>query len=506
MKVVTANQMREIDRISIEERGIPSLTLMENAGKSIAVEVINHFDPDKVAVVCGKGNNAGDGFVAARLLCEKNVETIVTVILLSPAEELKGDAKINYERLPHSIDIIEVNNVEILKEILSEHDCVIDAILGTGIKGKVEGFYADAINTINDSRLNVVSADIPSGLPADGGDIDGACIRAKLTITMGLPKIGMLIQPGIEYTGKVITAEIGFPDDLLNDEKIKINLLTDEMIKNSLPKRPRDGHKGTFGKLLVLAGSSGMGGAGVLCAKSAMRSGVGYVYMLSPQKLMPIYETHLIEQLKFSLSNSRETFFSEDSFDEIVDISQRCNAFLIGPGLGKNPSTANLVRKLIPALDMPIILDADGIDAVCDDTNILLNAKREVILTPHPGEMSRLAKMPTSEIQSNRIETAQEFAEKYKCTLVLKGAQTIIADKSGQAYINPTGNTGLAKGGSGDVLAGLIGGLAAQGTSAIDSAICGTFIHGKSADIAAKDINPRSMIPSDIIDYLGKAF
>lgn len=518
MKIVTGEQMREIDRISIEEKRIPGLKLMEHAGESVVNEVLDRFSPTSVAVVTGKGNNAGDGFVVARLLAQKGIFT--TVLMLATPQSLSRDAKTNFELLPPETVVIPVKHYDQLLKELAKHECVIDAILGTGIKGKVRGFYARAIEAINLTDTHIVAIDIPSGLPADGEPVEGTCVKAHLSVTMGLPKLGMVIHPGIEYTGKVVVADIGFPKSLIRDKKIQMNLINDRMVAEALPSRPSQGHKGTFGKLLIVAGSEGMTGAAVLCARAAMRSGVGLVYLCAAKKLNPSFESHLIEPITIPMEHSPDGFLSEDSLDEILRRSAQCDAVVIGPGLGQNPKTVSLVKKLLEQIGRPIILDADGLNAISDTPDLLLRVKRRIVLTPHPGEIARITNTTTKQVQSERIGIARQFAEKYGSVVALKGAQTIIGEPSGQCYINPTGNTGLAKGGSGDVLTGLIGGLRAQleqvptkgkndevdNRNALDSCLCGVYLHGSSADIASTDINTRAMIPSDVIQYIGKAF
>ena len=504
MKVVTAEQMREIDRVSIEERGIPGLQLMEQAGRAVVDDAMNNFDPDSVLILAGKGNNAGDGFVAARLLQEAGVKCRVD--LFADPDGLKGDALANYQQLPDNVETRVLANADGLAQEMEEFDLTVDALLGTGIKGAVTGLFGDVIEAMNKSRAPVLAVDIPSGLPADGADPEGPVVRATLTVTMGLPKLGMLVHPGIEFTGAITVADLGFPKDLIEDPGIKLNIHSLAEMKDMLPARPADGHKGTFGTALILAGSRGMTGASALAARAAARSGVGLVYSAMPKDLAPVFDTLLIEAVKHVIPTTAGDRFDADSTEAALELAKAANSVALGPGLSTRPGVSDFVNAFVKGYDGPLVIDADGLNALGENPECLKERSAPTIITPHPGEMSRLCGVSTKEIQSNRIAAAQEFASRHGVTVALKGAQTIIADPDGQTCINTSGNSGLAKGGSGDVLTGLIAGLLAQGMSAGDTARLGVFLHGLAGDKAAKKIGVRAMIPSDVIEVLGEAF
>lgn len=500
MKVVTAEQMRQIDRVTIDERGIPGHQLMEHAGQAVADQICERFETGRVAIVAGKGNNAGDGFVVARLLAERRWS--VTVFLLADPTEIRGDARTMHEAIPEQVWQIRVEEPGQLRDALKEFDLVVDAILGTGTQGAVRGLFGEAIETINGAVLPVVSVDIPSGLPTDGGPIEGPVVRAAYTVTMGLPKLGMTIHPGVEFTGTVTVASLEFPEELLNDPAIQVNLLTDAMIDAYLPPRPRDGHKGTFGSVVIVGGSPGMTGALVLAGRSAMRSGVGLVFCATAEALQPLVAGRLVEELTIGLPSTDGRHLDTVSLRPLATQAVRMKAIALGPGVGRAEGTQQFVRKAVEQIQLPMVIDADALTALGGHLDVLLARKVCTILTPHPGEMSRLTGKSTAQIQADRLGAARKLALNFRVVVVLKGAQTVVADPDGSIYINPTGNTGLAKGGSGDVLTGLIAGLLAQTSVALPSALCGVFLHGLAADLAARSIPPRAMIASDVIEHL----
>jgi hydroxyethylthiazole kinase-like uncharacterized protein yjeF len=504
MKFVSAEEMREIDRISIQERGIPSLTLMERAGEAVASLIIERISPRSAAVVTGKGNNAGDGFVVARLLHQEGVRT--KVFMLGEPQSLTGDALHNFDRLPEKIEKETIEEARVLSAQLGEFDCTVDAILGTGVKGGIEGLFAECIGAMNHSAKAIVAVDIPSGLSADESYFDGTCVHADYTVTFGLPKIGMVIHPGVEFVGDLHVADLGFPKDLLENPALTHNLITARTISEQLPPRPLDSNKRTFGYVLIIAGSVGMTGAAILAAQAAGRSGAGLIYVATPASLNPILEVRLTEAVTIPLACGDGLHLDELSLDGAREWIARVDVVALGPGIGQHSSTKRFVQTLLAEIDLPLILDADGINALTELPQQLKQRRAPTLLTPHPGEMSRLIKSTPQEVQRSRIQTARSFAREHNVVLVLKGARTLIAEPSGQIFVNPTGNTGLAKGGSGDVLTGLIAGFAAQGLPLRDAAVCGVYLHGVAGDLAAAEIGARAMIPSDVITYISKAF
>lgn len=503
MKIVTAEQMRRIDAVTISERGIPGEVLMDRAGKAAAREILECFEPDAVAIVTGKGNNAGDGFVAARELARHGVHT--TLYMLRPPEDLTGAARVAYDKVPEDLERILTPSAAILREQLIHYDVAIDAILGTGVRGPVTGDYAEAIEAINACRMNVVAMDIPSGVPGESGQPVGVHICALATVTMGLPKVTMMSGPGVAATGRVIIADLGFPRDLLEDPGIQTNLLDLADARALLPARPPDGHKGAFGRVMILGGSQGLSGAAILASRSASRSGAGLVYACCPGGLGPVIEGALLEEIKIPLAGDSVHFTAADAV-RVVDEAEPMQAVAIGPGLGRNPETRQFLMEIIRTVRAPLVIDADGLNLMAGETGVLSERPGPTVLTPHPAEAARLLGCATGDIQSARLDAFKDFASAHNAVVALKGAQTVVTSPEGQCFINPTGNSGLAKGGSGDVLTGLIAGILAQGAPPLEAACLGVFAHGMAADIAAETQSVRSILPSDVIGNLGKAY
>lgn len=506
MKVVTGEQMREIDRITIEERGIAGFELMERAGRAVARQICERLEPESVAVVCGKGNNGGDGFIAATEFHKRGIEAVVYV-LFDPSEA-RGDAMKAFGAIPDEVRVEHPRDMEAFAANLARFDVVVDAILGTGLKGPVRGPLAEAIEAVNRAGANIVSVDIPSGLGAGAaGDEEtgGICIQANLTIAIGLPKLGTVLDPGVRTTGLVSIADIGFPSDLLEDPRIETNLLTTEAMRDALPTRDPSGHKGTFGRVLILGGSEGMSGAAILAARSAVRSGTGLVYCAYPRPLGTVMESQLVEPVKIPLAGDAPWFEGSQASGALEEAA-RVDAVALGPGLGVRPETGEFVRAVVKDIAKPLVVDADALNILAEDVSILRDRQGPTIITPHPGEAGRLLGCSTEKIQSDRLGAARRLSAELNLVAVLKGSQTIVATPDGQLYINPTGNTGLAKGGSGDVLTGLIAGLLAQGCEPGVAAQLGVFVHGVAADRAAEDLGVRAMTPQDVIEALGRAF
>ena len=505
MRIVTGEEMRHIDRRTIEERGIPGRDLMESAGKAVVNLIMTRIHPRHVALVTGKGNNAGDGFVVARLLHKAGLE--VKLLLLAEEEELSGDALASFLALPHEIPRFTCHTREQIPSFLNEADSIVDALLGTGVKGEVKGLYADVITAMNRSPGCVVSVDIPSGLPADAPYFDGLCVHADFTVAMGLPKLGMVQYPARGFCGEIIVDSLLFPDDLLSSPmSSRCSLITSELVRALLPPRPPDGHKGTFGSVLIVAGSPGMTGAASMTALASARSGTGLVYVAIPQSLNPILEVKLTEPLTIPLPTDVEGIPDMRMYEGIMEKAKFVDAIAVGPGMGRAPQTQELIRKLFITIEKPLVLDADGINAFEDRPELLKKRTGPGILTPHPGELSRLVHIPPSEIQKNRLEAARKYASEFQLILVLKGAATVIAEPGGEVFVNSSGNTALSKGGSGDVLTGLIAGFLAQGASSLSAAILGVFLQGLSGEIASREKTERAALPGDVIESIPLAF
>ncbi|MCX7920319.1 MAG: NAD(P)H-hydrate dehydratase, partial [bacterium] len=434
----------------------------------------------------------------------------VRVYLTTKPNELSLDAKSNLkrylklQRAPKPITITS-ERLRNLKEMLNDFNLIIDGLFGTGMKGDITGFYADLIFILNESRKPIVAIDIPSGLNANTGEPLGIAIRATLTVTLGLPKPGLITYPGVEYIGKLVIADIGLPQDLIADEKITLNLLTASEIKSLLPVRKPDAHKNDFGHIFVLAGSVGFTGAATLTSISALRAGAGLVTLGIPKSLNDIMEMKLTEVMTLPLPETNAQSLSLEAEPAIMNFTKKATVLAIGPGLSLNDETKQLVRRIVTQSTLPMVIDADGITAIAENVSILKEAKSPIILTPHPGEMARLIHSITKIVQSDRIELARRFAQEYNVILVLKGARTVIADPTGQVYINPTGNSGMASAGVGDVLTGLIAGFLGQKLSPLNSALLGVYLHGLSADLAVENLTSYCLIASDILDYLPHA-
>lgn len=507
MRIATAAQMRELDRRATAEFGVPSIILMENAGLrtfDFVYDVLMEVGGYRVGIVCGRGNNGGDGFVVTRHLHEVGAEVIV--FLAGNAEDIKGDARVNYEIiLKTGITINPITDAESLRLALSQCDIIVDALFGTGIKGEITGLPGEVIDAINDSGRPIVAVDLPSGLDADTGQICGRCVQANATITFGLPKIGLATYPGAECAGEIMVAEIGIPEAAIESSDISTFYTEEEDVFLRLPARPPDAHKGTFGHAAVIAGSVGMTGAAAMSAMSAVRIGTGLVTLAVPESLNDILEVKVTEAMTVPLPETPDRSFSRSAVDKALELIDRCDAVAIGPGIGKNPETIAFIHELLPQIDKPMVIDADGLNAIVEDTTVLSRLKSPAILTPHPGEMSRLTGTPVEAIQSNRLKAAQDAAERFGVTMVLKGASTVIASPSGEAWINSTGSVALASGGTGDILTGAIVGLLAQGLEPLDAAICGVYLHGRAGEIAEDKIGDAGVSATDLLPLLPRA-
>ena len=510
MYLVTSASMRAIDREAIDKHKIPSLELMEKAGQGIAERLLIHeiIDPaseHKVAVICGKGNNGGDGFVVARYLLEAGVN--VCLFFIGPVNALTDDASVNYNRAVKSeVLLTEIKKVADLENI---KDCshIIDALFGTGFSGSPRELSAEIIEFVNRQKAAVISIDLPSGLNADDGTHQGAVIRADYTFALALPKYGLFLAAGTELAGMVDIVPIGIPDEVMKKQKLSHQLITADLVSGKLPKRDPQGHKGDFGKLLLISGSTGMTGAACLAASSALRSGCGIVRVGCPQSVQTVLAVKLTEAMTQPLPDiSKKGVLALRSLGEIRKLSKEHDAIAIGPGLGLHHETQELVRRFVLKNEKPIVIDADALTALSADMNTLKDSKAAMLLTPHAGEFIKLTGEAVPDEIQERFKVALDFAKNYNVTLLLKGSPTIIACPNGNCYLNPTGNHGMATAGSGDVLTGIIGSLMAQGMTAEDAALCGAFIHGTAGDIAADALTPRAMIAGDIIDSLPEAF
>ena len=505
MKVATAEQMQELDRKAIESYRIPGIVLMENAGRGATDVIFNTF-PDlqkkKIVIVAGKGNNGGDGFVIARHLLNHGIS--VKVFLLSDPKGLRGDAETNFHIFHRMkgevISVPSSKDYQKVRKDLEKVDLLIDGIFGTGLDAEVRGYYREVIDHLNTLQKPIIAIDIPSGLDANTGKPLGTAIRASLTVTFGLPKVGHLVVPGLDYVGRLKVIDIGIPKNLVEEEKIQTHLLEHEEIKKmlSMSRRP-DTHKGDYGHLLVIAGSVGKTGAAAMACEAALRVGAGLVTLAIPKSLNTIMEVKLTEVMTEPLPETPKQTLSLRAFNPILRLCENKKAVIIGPGIGTFKETQSLILKLIKTLDIPIILDADGLNALATQPKILPAANRSLILTPHPGEMARLIRSTAKEVQEDRIGVTRNFSQSQHVYLVLKGYRTLVATPKGDIFINPTGNPGMASGGTGDVLTGMMGGLICQGFDILPSLQISVFLHGLAGDEMAREIGEKSLVATDII-------
>lgn len=519
--LVKAEQMRELDRRATEDFGIPSLLLMENAGKAVADEARNLLGiagVRRVVVVAGPGNNGGDGFVAARHL--QNSLLNITVFYWGDKASAKGDALTNIEMAEKMrIRIDYSRDIKRLQKAINQSDLIIDALLGTGAEGELKPDYAEAVGVMNLGRNGLlIAVDIPSGVNADTGSVIGlknsslkmvgkVAVKADVTVTFGLPKVGLVSHPGAWYVGAIVVADIGIPQSAYHDIEPAARLLGEccaIMGGLRIPRNP-DAHKGTFGHVAIIAGSVGMTGAATLAAMGALRIGTGLVTVAVPESLNDIMEVKLTEAMTIPVPEGNTRAFGMASLERVLEIIEKRDAAVIGPGFGRDEDTIAFTLKLIRKLKKPAIIDADALYAVSRDLSVLKQCKVPLVITPHPGEMATLLGTTTADVQSNRLEVARSFAKEHGVTVVLKGAGTVIADPEGMAWINPTGSPGMATGGTGDVLSGMIGGLLAQDNEPEHAAKAAVYLHGLAGEIAARKFGEAAMIASDLADSIGEA-
>ncbi len=503
MKVVTGWQMRQLDHYAIQEVGIPETILMENAGIQVVLALERRFGPltgKRICVVCGKGNNGGDGIVIARHLHNRRVD--VSVILLADKKDVK--ARTNLEiALMMEIEVNEVtteSDFPLLKDKLNQSQIIVDAMFGTGLQNHPRSFYLDVIQAVNAAPGRVVAVDIPTGLNSETGEVMGSCINADFTVTFGLPKLGLIMGPSREHAGQVEVVDIGIPRSILEDDALKVNLLTQADIASHFRKRKPNTHKGSYGHLLLIAGSPGKTGAAVLAAKAALRVGAGLVTLAVPHSVHHIIEAKTTEAMSLPMPETPAHTISPLAERELIELSRIMDVVAIGPGLGRAPETKKLVNELLSSLELPTVIDADAIRAL--SLSSLPFTRARLLFTPHPGEMAGLLGVSIKDIQGDRLEAACRTAEVAKTYVVLKGDRTVIADPRGNAYINPTGNPGMATAGTGDVLCGMIAGFIAQGMRRLHAATSAVYIHGLAGDITAELKGQHGMLSSDLLENI----
>ncbi len=518
MKVVTAAEMRQIDQDTIEGIGIPGIVLMETAGSAIVRALEQHYPTCKrIGILAGKGNNGGDGIVIARQLAHIGYD--VYLFLVAPPESFTGEAAVNLQIVKNLKlrieEILTDATLETKESVSLNHitrcELLVDAIFGTGLRGEVREPIAPLINTINNLPIPILSVDLPSGLDADTGNPLGTCVRADRTVTIGLPKRGLLVYPGAEFAGKLEVVDIGFPEQVIDAQNIKVHWTTAAAASEWVPSRPSVSHKGTYGRILVIAGATGMTGAAALASKAALRAGGGLVTLATPKHLNPILEGLLPEVMTLPLPETDAGSLAVSGISTILEFAEKTKSVLaIGPGLSQNPETVTLVHQLVrenqeQGLGLRMVIDADGLNALAQATELIPRLGKDAVLTPHPGEMARLTNTSVSTLELDRISTAQQFANEHGVTLVFKGAPTVIGTPNGEVWINSTGNPGMATGGMGDVLTGVIAGLMAQGVLSEQAGALGVYVHGLAGDIVSERLGTHGLIASDVLEAVPEA-
>ena len=502
--------MGEIDRQTMAA-GTPGVQLMENAGRQVFGVISEEWEDLQdlcVTIVCGRGNNGGDGFVVARLLSQSGAEP--RVFLTAEEETVRGDAAEHLERLKAAGVAVETllgqDSLEPLERALEGADLVVDALLGTGLKGPPRPEAARVIECVMQADRPVVAVDLPSGLEADTGQVHGSCVHAVLTVTFGLPKTGHLFFPGRAYCGILRLTDIGLASEAIQRCPSRTLLLTEERMAECIPLRPEDAHKGTCGSVVVVAGSVGMTGAAALTADAALLAGAGRVTLGVPASLNDILEAKLTEVMTWPLPEvGKRRCLALRGLGEIERLLDGADCLALGPGVGRYRETVELVRRLVPRVELPMVLDADGLFALAGAVELLSERTAPTVLTPHLGEFARLTGLDAVQIAKAPLECARQFAQEYQVTLVLKGAPTVIGLADGRRLVNPTGNPGMATAGSGDVLTGLITGLLAQGLEPEMAACLGVYLHGRAGDLARDKLGEWGMKAGDIGQMLPQA-
>ncbi|MFZ5969464.1 MAG: NAD(P)H-hydrate dehydratase [Bacillota bacterium] len=510
MKIVNSKQMKNLDRIAVDEFGIPEAVLMENAGIAVFHEVmksLERMESQRVSIICGRGNNGGDGFVAARHLFQQGVR--VKVFIIGNPTVIAGAARVNYEIIENlglSIETIgKTEEIHKLIDGMKESGLIVDAIFGTGLDREMTDFMRDIIHRINELQKKVISVDIASGVMTNTGAIAGAAIKAEKTVVLQLPKIGNVNYPGAAYCGELVLKDIGIPHRAIGEAGISINLITKDVVKDILPMRKKDTHKGNYGKAYIVAGSTGMTGAAMLTAEAILRSGAGLLKVAIPQSLNNIMEVRLTEAITVPLPELKRGCVGISDIDKIIKIMEQSDVIAVGPGSGQSRELEEVLRNVFENSSIPMVLDADALNAIAHRLELFNLLKSPAVLTPHVGEMSRMTGISVEEINANRIQIAQDFSKKWNAIIVLKGVRTVVASPEGEVYINTTGNPGMATAGSGDVLTGIITGFIAQGIDPFLAAAAAVYVHGDAGDRAAERLGEYGLIAGDLVLELPQA-
>jgi hydroxyethylthiazole kinase-like uncharacterized protein yjeF len=510
MKILTFREMKEIDRTTIEDIGIPGPVLMENAGLQVTRVLKKKFPrirDERILIVAGKGNNGGDGLVVARHLFNMGAEP--EVLLLASKDEVKGDAALNLAiALKFGIPVTEVRTPQEWKRRRRDvfHATVIvDALFGTGLLKPLEGLHARAVEDINRAGGFKIAVDIPSGLSSDTFEIIGPCVRADMTVCLAAPKIAHLFPPAEECVGELVTVGISIPPALLQGPGLKLELVEQGTVAPFFKKREKDSHKGTYGHLLVVSGSLGKTGAAALAGKAGLKMGAGLVTVATAASGLPAIARSMMELMTEPLAETPAKTIAREALSRVIELLKGKNGLLLGPGLSTQPSTAEFVLSLIPRIKIPSVIDADGLNILASNLEMLRRLRAPAVLTPHPGEFARLVGRSHADVLKYRLELAPAFAEKYGVHIVLKGYRTLTASPEGRVFVNPTGNPGMATGGSGDVLSGMIASQVIQEKDFLGAILSAVYVHGLSADIAAQRLGEKYLTAGDIIRCLPQA-
>jgi len=502
MKISRVKEMQDMDKEAVEKYGISDELLMENAGLATYQVIAKHFkiNDSHFLIFCGVGNNGGDGLVVARKLFSNGAN--IKLCILGNPEKYKNAALKNWQIIQKlNLPVMIMPTMKEIATSIVPENIIIDAIFGTGLTRDIEGDYLKTIQLINQKNNQVISIDIPSGIDGNSGKVNGIAIRANHTVTFGLPKIGNILYPGYDYAGNLYVSHISFPPELYNKKNINIQINT----PLTIPNRPKAGHKGTFGNALFISGARNYYGAPYFSSFSFLKTGGGYSRLAAPSSIIPYISSRASEVVFLPQRETISGSIGLDNFQELLEWSNKMDIVIIGPGLSLQEETQELVRKLLAKIDKPILIDGDGLTALSNDMSILKLRQQPTVLTPHPGEMSRLMKQPIAKIKENSIYMIQEAAQQFNTIIILKGAHSIIGLPDGKLYINMTGNSGMASAGSGDVLTGAIAAMFTLGLPIESAARQGVLVHGFAGDLAAKKMGEDGITAQDIMNSLPEA-
>jgi len=510
MRILNTTQMREADRRTIHEIGVPSIALMENAGRQVVDALAASLDDlaeCRLSVLCGPGNNGGDGFVVARVLHERGAEALVFVV--GASAEIRGDARVNLEILGRlGIPVVEIATEQawnVHAATVAACDVIVDALLGTGLTASLAGVLETVVADVNGMNVPVVSVDLPSGLSADTHEVIGACVDATLTVTLAAPKLPLVLPPGAQFAGDLVVADIGIPHEVIDAlDGPWLELVTGDEIRALIPPRAEAAHKGDFGHVLIVSGSVGKTGAAHLAAMGALRSGAGLVTVATPKSCQAVVAALGAEYMTEGLDETAGGTVAATAVERVLQLPG--DVIAVGPGLGTGQETRAFVRALLDRAGRPLVMDADALNAFAGQAGEITGRDgRAVIITPHPGEMARLLGTSTEEVQARRVEAARALATANRLHVILKGHRTVIATPGGKVYINPTGNPGMASGGTGDVLTGMIAAWLGQLLDAEAACKLAVYLHGAAGDLAEADEGQVSLTAGDILSRLGRA-